>query len=169
MSGKRRQPRSNPSISIGGNVKGSVVVGDKNTVIGSVSKGATSVISAGDIGQVFTESQSSNLQNVGSREDLQSFVDMLSNFQQQIETTAPEQLQAASKEQAEKLKDQVTSKKPDVTTIEKIKVWFAKNLPGMLGMLTGILTHPIVGKLVEAAGEYTLGQFRERLGLPKED
>jgi hypothetical protein len=48
--------------------------------------------------------------------------------------------------------------------MEYVKGWFAKHLPGLAGAVTGVIVHPIVGKLVEAAGETLAAEFKRRFG-----
>jgi hypothetical protein len=48
--------------------------------------------------------------------------------------------------------------------MEYVKRWFVKNLPGLAGAVTSIVVHPIVGKLVEAAGDALAAEFRRRFG-----
>jgi hypothetical protein len=42
--------------------------------------------------------------------------------------------------------------------------WFGKNLPTLAGSITGLIIHPVVGKIVEAAGELAASQFRALFG-----
>src|SRR6266508_3368657 len=53
---------------------------------------------------------------------------------------------------------------PDLSTMEYVRRWFGKHLPGLAGSVVGLVVHPIVGKLVEAAGETVAAEFRRRFG-----
>jgi len=64
----------------------------------------------------------------------------------------------------QELEEAVTAEKPDLTTMEYVKQWFVKNLPGLAGAVTGVVVNPIVGKLVEAAGDALAAEFRRRFG-----
>ena len=44
------------------------------------------------------------------------------------------------------------------------RAWFGKNLPALAGSITGLIIHPVVGKIVEAAGELAASQFRALFG-----
>jgi hypothetical protein len=46
--------------------------------------------------------------------------------------------------------------------MEYVKVWFGKNLPGLAGAVTGLIVNPVVGKLVEVAGDVLAAEFRRR-------
>ena len=41
-----------------------------------------------------------------------------------------------------------------------------KNLPQLAGSIVSVLVNPIVGKVVEAAGEIAAEELKKRLGLP---
>jgi len=166
MQEKREVDRHSPSISIGGDVGGPVTVGDGNVVIGSMEGSSSAVIAGGEVSQIFTSHQLAVLRQAGSESEIKSLQDSLQKLNQSIEEEAPQELQPEAKVQAERLLTEVTSEKPDISVMGKVKTWFVENLPSILGTLTGVLTHPLVGKLVEASGEYTLSQFRQRLGPP---
>jgi len=166
MPDNRKEDRRSPSISIGGSVSGPVTVGDGNVVVGSVSQGASAVLSGGQVSQVFNPQQRAVLNQVGTEAQIEELAVSIQKLKHAIEQDASKDLIPDAKAQAERLVSEVTSEKPDLSALHKVKAWFVDNLPSLLGTITGILTHPIVGKLVEASGEYTIKQFRQRLGLP---
>jgi hypothetical protein len=57
----------------------------------------------------------------------------------------------------------VTAKEPDLTTVQYVKQWFVKKLPALAGIVTGVLVHPAVGRLVAAAGDFVADEFRRRI------
>jgi hypothetical protein len=48
--------------------------------------------------------------------------------------------------------------------MEYVKNWFRKNVPALAGMVTSVVVHPIVGKLVEAGGDMLVKDFNKRFG-----
>jgi hypothetical protein len=48
--------------------------------------------------------------------------------------------------------------------MEYVKNWFTKNVPGLAGAVTSVVVHPVVGKLVSAAGEAISSEFKRRFG-----
>ena len=82
----------------------------------------------------------------------------------QIVAEAPPDQQAAALERVDKLEEAVVAGKPDLTTLNRIRNWFGKNLPKLAGSVTGLIIHPVVGKIVEAAGDLAARQFRELFG-----
>ena len=79
----------------------------------------------------------------------------------QIVADAPPEQQAAALERVDELEEAVVADEPDLTTLQYIRKWFGKNLPKLAGAVTGLIVHPVVGKLVEAAGDLVAEQFRE--------
>ena len=56
------------------------------------------------------------------------------------------------------------AEEPDLTTAQYVGRWFARNLPRLAGAVTGVVIHPIVGKLVGAAGDALVAEFRVLVG-----
>lgn len=92
---------------------------------------------------------------------------LLAALTTQVETQAPPEKKASALERVEELKAAVTAEKPDLTTMEYVKNWFVKYMPTLSGAVTSLVVHPLVGKLVEAAGESLAADFRQRFGIPK--
>ncbi len=89
---------------------------------------------------------------------------LLTDLQAKVAAEAPAEKKEAAVERVEELKEAVTAEKPDLSTMEYVKNWFAKNLPALAGSVTSVVVHPIVGKLVELAGETLAAEFRRRFG-----
>jgi hypothetical protein len=82
----------------------------------------------------------------------------------QIVAEVPPDQQAAALERVDELQEAVVADEPDLTTLQYIRKWFGKNLPKVAGSVTGLIIHPVVGKIVEAAGDLAARQFRELFG-----
>jgi hypothetical protein len=92
---------------------------------------------------------------------------MVAELKAKVEAEAPLETRDAALERVDELEEAVTAKEPDLTTMEYVKRWFTKNLPTLAGAVTGVVVNPIVGKVVEAAGEGLAAQFRQRFGIEK--
>jgi hypothetical protein len=57
-----------------------------------------------------------------------------------------------------------TEEPPDASTIKVAGDWLLKNVPALTGALTSLFVNPIVGKVVEAAGDLAAKWVKERLG-----
>ena len=99
-----------------------------------------------------------------TKEELAALRTMLADLKVKVEAEAPLEKKAAALERVEELEEAIATEEPDLTTMEYVKRWFVKNLPGLAGAVTGVVIHPIVGKLVEAAGDALAAEFRRRFG-----
>jgi hypothetical protein len=127
---------------ISGDISGQVAVG----------KGITQVQSIGAARPQITEA------------DLAKLRQILADLKAKVAAKAPPEKKDAALERVKELEEAVTAGEPDLTTMEYVKGWFAKNLPGLAGTVTSVVVHPIVGKLVEAAGDALATEFRRRFG-----
>ena len=96
--------------------------------------------------------------------DLDELHHALAKVKAQLESAAAPEKKDAALERMDELEGAITAEKPDLTTMEYVKRWFARNLPELAGAVTGVIIHPIVGKLVEAAGDGLAAEFRRRFG-----
>jgi hypothetical protein len=64
---------------------------------------------------------------------------------------------AAEKERAlervDELREAVTAKEPDLTTVDYVKNWFGKNVPSVSSSVVDLIVHPLVAKFVAAGGK----------------
>jgi aminoglycoside phosphotransferase (APT) family kinase protein len=125
----------------------------------------------GDVsGQIAAGEHISQSQSVGGRlaglteEDRKALSDLLAQLRQQVAAEAPTDKAEPALEKVSELEQAITAEKPDVDTMRRVKDWFAKNVPQLAGAVTGLVINPIVGKLVEAAGEAIAGEFKRRFG-----
>lgn len=138
--------QNQPSISANitaQDVSGQVVVGNQNTLNQQIGPSAESMVTPAELEELRQQFQ---------------------QLKQQIQAEASPDKQAAALERVEELEAAITAEKPDLTTIQYVKNWFGKHLPKLTGTLTSIVVNPIVGKLVEAAGEMAAVDFRDRFG-----
>jgi len=88
----------------------------------------------------------------------------LADLKAQVAAQAPPEQRDAALERVDELASAITADEPDLTTMEYVKRWFASHLPALAGAVTGVVVHPVVGKLVEVAGDAVAAEFRRRLG-----
>jgi len=88
----------------------------------------------------------------------------LADLRARVVAEAPPEQKDAALERVGELEEAITAEKPDLTTMEYVKNWFARHLPGLAGAVVSVVVHPIVGKLVEAAGDALAAEFRRRFG-----
>jgi hypothetical protein len=126
---------------------------------------------SGDIsGQVAVGKGITQIQTIGAARpqiteaDLAELRQILADLKAKVAAEAPPEKKDAALERVKELEEAVTAGEPDLPTMEYVKRWFARNLPGLAGAVTSVVVHPIVGKLVEAAGDALATEFRRRFG-----
>ena len=99
-----------------------------------------------------------------SSEELATLQALLKDLKTRVATDAPSELKDAALERINELEEAILTDEPDLTTMEYVMRWFAKRLPALAGTVASVVVHPIVGKLVEAAGDALADEFRRRFG-----
>jgi hypothetical protein len=74
-------------------------------------------------------------------------------LREQVVARAPDEQRTAAVERVEELQAAVFAEQPDLTTIQYITRWFRRNLPSLAGAVTSLVVHPLVGRLVQVAGD----------------
>jgi len=138
--GKDQNKDNNIRVTVGGNVSGQLAAGH-------------------NIQQISTKTKS----NV-TKDEIEELSQLLAELRTQIEAKAQPEKKEAALERVDELEQAIAEKKPDLTTMEYVKNWFAKHLPSLAGTVTSVVVHPIVGKLVEAGGDALVVEFRRRFG-----
>ena len=90
--------------------------------------------------------------------------EMCADLRGRVRAEAPVEKKDAAEERVKELEEAMTAPEPDLTTMAYVKQWFVKNVPALAGSVTSVVIHPIVGKLVGAAGEALAAEFRRRFG-----
>ena len=128
---------------------------------GSVAEGGQVAVGR-DIEQRYTRvSQQAPTVTEADLAELRSAVD---EVRARIRAEAPPEQQAAALERVDEVEQAVVAEEPDLTTLQYVRNWFLKNLPKLAGAVTGLVVHPVVGKIVEAAGDVAAAQFRKLFG-----
>lgn len=119
------------------------------------------------VGSQITQTQTHHAPPVVTEADLAQLQQMFAELRTKIEHEVPPEEKEKALERVDELKEAVTAKEPDLTTMEYVKNWFGKNLPSVAGSVVGLIVHPLVGKLVEVGGEALASTFRKRFGIEK--
>lgn len=139
---KRKQSGDHISANISGPVQGQVGVG----------KGIGQSQSVGSMSAEVTAAEMAELRQV------------FDDLKAAVAAEAPAESKGAALERVDELEEAVTAEEPDLTTAQYVKRWFSRNLPGLAGSIAGVLVHPVVGKLVQAAGEAASAELRQLAG-----
>jgi uncharacterized iron-regulated protein len=126
--------------------------------------GTVSNVSGGQVAIGGTVSQTStNVTSQGPSEaDLAALLQQFSSLRQEV--LADSETPDAAAEKLDELKDAITAEKPELSTMEYVRDWFAKYAPKFAGAVTALVVNPVVGALVGAAGETLAAEFKRRFG-----
>jgi hypothetical protein len=114
------------------------------------------------VGKGITQTQSYGAVTAEDIAQLQQMFDELkARIEQEVEPAEKEK----ALERVDELKEAVTAKEPDLTTVEYVKNWFGKNVPSVASSVVDLIVHPLVGKFVAAGGKALAATFRERFGV----
>jgi hypothetical protein len=132
--------------------------GSGDTIHIGIGDNARNVAAGKDIQQLVGDQAQMQI----SEADISDVRELFAELRRQIATEAPPEVKEAAVERVTELEEAVTAKKPDLTTMEYVKQWFAKRIPQLLGTVVSVLVNPVVGKVVEAGGEIAAGELKKR-------
>lgn len=117
-------------------------------------------------GQVGVGKNIAQTQTVGAAEPLSDeergqLQQLFADLKAQIASAAPAEAQAPAIERVDELEEALNAEEPDLSTVQYVKRWFLKKLPSLAGLVTGVLVNPIVGKLVQTAGDAAVQQLAQ--------
>ncbi|WP_405911305.1 hypothetical protein OG742_19975 [Streptomyces sp. NBC_00828] len=81
-----------------------------------------------------------------------------------VRALLPEDAPDRAGELLDELEESATASEPDLSTMEYVRRWFGRHLPALAGAVTSLVIHPVVGRLVEAAGGTLADEFQRRFG-----
>lgn len=119
------------------------------------------------VGQNIAQTQTHHAPPVVTEADMAQLHQMFEELKAKVAREAPPAEKDKAIDRVDELKEAITAKEPDLTTMQYIKNWFGKNLPSVAGSVVGLIVHPIVGKLVEVGGEALASTFRKQFGIEK--
>ncbi|HUX75812.1 MAG TPA: hypothetical protein VMY40_04135 [Anaerolineae bacterium] len=99
--------------------------------------------------------------------DLDALSCLFTDLRERVATEAPPDLANAAQAQLDALEHAATAEKPDVSAMQRVRDWFIKHLPSVAGSVTSLLVNPILGKVVEAAGDLAAAELRQRFAPPE--
>jgi hypothetical protein len=100
--------------------------------------------------------------NPPSAAELSALAAAFGELRATVEKEADPAIRDRALERVEELQDAANPKAPDVSVMAAARNWFLKNAPHLAGAVTGVIIHPTVGRIVEAAGEALAREYREK-------
>jgi hypothetical protein len=128
-------------VKVGGSVSGQMAVGS-------------------GINQTWTTAAAEPLTAV----DLVELNRLLEELGATVAAEAPPESRDAALERVDELGKALDPAKPRVHTLAAVRDWFVDHLPKLAGAVTSVIVNPLVGRLVEAAGDVASRQFTEFFG-----
>jgi hypothetical protein len=116
------------------------------------------------VGKGIVQKQGAEKDTEVTEQDLDQIRKLFTDLKDQIAKEAPPDKKDAALERVGEMESEITSKKPSLTTLEYVRDWFAKNAPMLLGSVTSIVVNPLVGKVVQAAGDIAVSELKKRFG-----
>jgi len=127
-----------------------------DSITGHITGNVSGQVAVGkDIAQTQQVGAAAQLSDAERAELQQLFADLRAR----VSAEAPAEQQQAAVERAAELEEALTAEEPDLTTAHYVKNWFVRKLPTLAGVVTGVLVNPIVGKLVQSAGDAAVEQL----------
>lgn len=134
MTPEEEKPTSKYSVQISGDViESQVVIGDYNEVS----------------------------QRIGlSPEETSELRAVFDDLRSAVAEAPPDQREKALAE-ANEVEAAIVTNQPQPQRVRQALAWFRDNAPQLAGAVAGVLINPLVGKVVEGAGEAIANQFRD--------
>ena len=125
--------------------------GKFNIQIGTISE---SQVSIGDYNTL--------TQRVGlSPEDAAQLRSLFADFKSSVAQEAPPETREEALAQADELERAIVADEPDPGKVRKVLGWFREHAPQLAGTAVSVVVNPLVGKLVEGAGQAIADHFRQ--------
>jgi len=117
------------------------------------------------IGKDIRQTQSVGTMSVQVTEaELDELRQEFAKLRQQVADQTPPEVRDKALEMVDELEKDTVADEPKPITMRYVRDWFAENVPKVAGAVAGLVVHPIVGKLVETAGDAVATQFKQLLG-----
>ncbi len=101
--------------------------------------------------------------------DLEALRSLFGDLRARVAAEAPPELADEAQARVDALEEATTAEESDLSAMERMRDWFVEYLPSIAGSVTSLLVSPILGKVVEAAGDLAAGELRRRFGQQGEN
>jgi len=99
-----------------------------------------------------------------THDEVRAIRSLFDSLRAQVRAIAPLAVQGEALKQINALEAEVASEEPDLGAVERVRKWFVEHLPTLAGSVAALLVNPIVGKVVEAAGDLAASELERRFG-----
>jgi hypothetical protein len=95
-------------------------------------------------------------------EELQQLAAAFTSLKAEIERDALPEVREEAIQQAEALEQATVGPEPNVSAMATARRWFLEHAPKLFGAVTAVIINPIVGKVVQTAGDAIAEEYRRR-------
>src|SRR6266498_633805 len=96
------------------------------------------------VGESIAQTSVSNVGAPLTDEEYAELKNMLHGLRAQVADEAAADARDSAIERVDELEEAITGERPDLTTMEYVKSWFAKHLPKLAGAVAAVLVNPLV-------------------------
>jgi hypothetical protein len=112
--------------------------------------------------QIVTGDYNHVSQTVGmSADDVAALRRVFDDLRTAVAAEVPQEQRAEAVAQVAELEQALVAKEPDPGRVRKALAWFRRHAPKVAGAVAAIVVNPLVGKVVESAGEAVGKRVRE--------
>jgi hypothetical protein len=115
-------------------------------------------------GPVHTGSGDLHIESLSYGLDAKDLNGLFDALRKLVHEESPPELQEKALFEVRALEEAIQQDDPDLGTMESVLNWFKRNIPKLAGAVTSVILHPIVGQIVEAAGDIAAERFRALFG-----
>jgi hypothetical protein len=105
------------------------------------------------IGKTIAQHQEAGSMAIGLSDAEQDELEaVFAKLREDVAAAVPEADRPGAIERLSELHEAVAAEKPDLTTVQYVKGWFIRKAPAAAGLVASVLIHPLVGQIIERAG-----------------
>jgi hypothetical protein len=116
------------------------------------------------VGHHIRQSQHTSSEGPVTETDLAELRHLVEALAARVAAEAPPESRDSALDRVDELGKALDPARPRVHTLAAVRDWFVDHLPKLAGAVTSVIVNPLVGRLVEAAGDVASRQFTEFFG-----
>jgi hypothetical protein len=112
--------------------------------------------------QIVTGDYNRVAQTVGlTPDDVLALRSVFDDLRANVAAGAPPESRQEALAQAAELESALVAEKPDASRVRRALLWFRDHAPQLVGTVASVVVHPLVGRVVEGAGQAVAKHVRE--------
>ena len=115
-------------------------------------------------GPVHTGAGDINIDSIHYGLDANDLEGLFAALRELVAEQSPSDQKEEALHEVDLLQEAVEEDEPNLSKMESVLNWFKDNIPQLAGAVASVILNPIVGKVLEAAGELAAEEFTRRFG-----